>query len=100
MSKPYLVDLPEKEPEAIRRFLNLLPIAQWLFMPLKLNYPFSWCILQAREDRITKYYDSDVDILTGPLSWANPKEFESIYAEEAKDKQNWHPFNIESFNRR
>jgi len=90
----YLVDIPEREIEAVHRLLKMPIIAEQFFWSLGVNPVFSWYLLQIRKDRIVSSLPGDVDILAGKLSWKDPKEFESLVAAEAKDRPNidpsWH----------
>lgn len=66
--KGYLVEIPEREHEAVRRLLELPAIA-WQFLEQHgLNPSFYWCILQVRHSRLVEFFEGDVDILVGRLN--------------------------------
>ncbi len=112
MSSPhprYLVDQPEREREAVRIFVENRGIADKVLVPLgALHAGLPWFILQVRKDRLRSSATGDVDILTGRLHWAEPGEFERLYAEEERlyaelerlcaeklrGKGRWHPSNM------
>jgi hypothetical protein len=114
MSSPYqryLVEQPEREREAVRIFMEN-GIADEVLVPLGgLHSGFAWFILQVRKDRLRSSAIGDIDILAGRLDWAEPGEFERLYAEEEqlcaqRDRQSTeklgrtvrcHPTNVELF---
>lgn len=84
----YLVDIPGKESEAIKRLLKLLPITGGLFKSLGLDSLFSWYLIEVRTDLHLGLLPTDIDILAGRLSWSDPGAFRSILAEEIKSEPN------------
>ena len=84
----YLVDIPGKESEAIKRLLKLLPITGGLFKSLGLDPLFSWYLIEVRTDLHLGLLPTDIDILAGRLSWSDPGAFRSILAEEIKSEPN------------
>ena len=84
----YLVDIPGKESEAIKRLLKLLPITGGLFKSLGLDSLFSWYLIEVRTDLHLGLLPTDIDILAGRLSWSDPGAFRSILAEEIKNEPN------------
>lgn len=95
MQREYLVDIcsQKREHEAIQRFLELPFTSQGFFGSLGLIPSFSWYLLQIRKDRLVclSKDEGDVDILAGRLSWSDSKAFESVLAEEARNKPDFHP---------
>lgn len=83
----YLVDIPQKESEAIRRLLRLMDISGGLFESLGLDTLFSWYLIEVRTDFHLGLLPTDVDILAGRLSWSDAGAFQSILAEEKKARQ-------------
>lgn len=71
MQKGYLVDIPEREQEAIKRLLELPFISEGFFGSLGLSPPFFWCLLKIRKDRFVASLSGDVDILAGRLIGAD-----------------------------
>jgi hypothetical protein len=65
--KGYLVEIPEREREAVRRLLELPGIAWQFFDSHGLNPSLSWCIQRVRHDRLVESFKGDVDILMGRL---------------------------------
>ena len=84
----YLVDIPGKESDAIKRLLKLLPITGGLFKSLGLDSLFSWYLIEVRTDLHLGLLPTDIDILAGRLSWSDPGAFRSILAEEIKNEPN------------
>lgn len=82
----YLVDITEKEPEAIRKFLKLSFIAEGFFGSLGLIPSFSWYLLEIKTDRLVDSMSGEIDILAGRLNWSDPKAIESFQLEEAKSE--------------
>lgn len=87
----YLVDIPGKESEAIKRLLKLLPITGGLFKSLGLDPLFSWYLVEIRTVPHLGMLPTDIDILAGHLNWRDPKAFQSVLAEEVKSNPNTHP---------
>lgn len=88
----YLVDIPEKESEAIKRLLKLLPITtSGLFESFGLNPLFSWYLVEVRTDLHLGLPPTDIDILAGHFNCRDPKAFQSVLAEEVKSNPNTHP---------
>ena len=86
----YLVDLPDREGQAIRRLLKspFLPVG--FVSSLGLDSGFAWYILEMRMDRLSEF-TGDIDLLAGQLRWRDPKAFDSLLAEEAKKAPDAHP---------
>ncbi len=63
----YLVDIPDREHEAILRLFELPFIYQPFFTALGFNSPLAWYLLEIREHHFTDLLASEVDILGGPL---------------------------------
>lgn len=88
MSSPYqryLVEQPERERASVRIFVENRGIADEVLVPLGgLHAGFAWFILQVRKDRLRSSAIGDIDILAGRLDWAEPGEFERLYAEEER----------------
>lgn len=85
----YLVDIPERESEAIKRLLKLLPITTGcLFESLGLDPLFSWYLVEVRTNVHLGLLPTDIYILAGRLSWSDPGAFRSILAEEIKNEPN------------
>ncbi len=87
----YLVEIPEKEHEAIRRLLELMPISGGLFESLGLDPLFSWYLIEVRTDFHLGMLPTDVDILAGRLNWKDTGAFQSSLEEEIKCNPNTHP---------
>ena len=88
----YLVEIPEKEHEAIRRLLELMSISGELFKSLGLDPLFSWYLIEVRtDDWHLGLLPTDVDILAGHLNWRDPKAFQFVLAEEVKSNPNTDP---------
>ena len=90
MLEGYLVDIPDREREGVRRLVSLPQLSQSLFFPLGLNPIFSWYLLEIRHDRLCEFI-GDVDILAGRLTWRDSKALESLIAEEVKAYPDWDP---------
>ena len=58
----YLVDIPGKESEDIKRLLKLLPITGGLFKSLGLDPLFSWYLIEVRTDLHLGLLPTDIDI--------------------------------------
>lgn len=85
----YLVDIPERESEAIKRLLKLLPKTTGnLFESLGLDPLFSWYLVEVRTNVHLGLLPTDIDILAGRLSWSDPGAFRSILAEKRKSEPN------------
>lgn len=80
--------MQEREHEAIRRLLELIPISSRFFESLGLDPLFSWYLIEVRTDLHFGLLPTDVDILAGRLSWNDPGAFQSILAEEIKSEPN------------
>lgn len=93
MSGEHIIDLPgeKREREAIRRLLQVPYLPDRVFVPLGLGGCFSWYLLNIKMERLTSTMHGDVDILAGRLNWSDPKAFESLTLEEAKNNPESHP---------
>lgn len=89
MDQTYLIDIPGRESEAVRRLLPAHRLAE-IFSGSSLHPPFAWYLLELEMNRLCDL-EGDVDILAGDLSWRDPSLFQSIAAEEAKTKPDYHP---------
>src|SRR5947199_1988195 len=74
MEYNYLVEFPEKEPEAIRRFLQT-PLKDEVFHSLGFDPRFFWYLLQLPHRKLVPAFEGDVDIIAGHLEWNNPEKF-------------------------
>ena len=93
MSGEYIIDLPgeKREREAIRKLLQVPCLPDRVFVPLGLVSCFSWYLLNIKMERLTSTMHGDVDILTGRLDWSDPKDFELLTLEEAKNNPEFPP---------
>ncbi|MGH9375884.1 MAG: hypothetical protein ACRD22_05930 [Terriglobia bacterium] len=88
----YLIDQENRERSAVRRLVGNSSNAGRILSPLGLAPEFSWFILELQKSRLRSI--GDVDILAGRLEWADPEEFDRVYAEELNGKDAWHPSNV------
>jgi hypothetical protein len=92
MSEGYLIHIPAREHEAVKRLFVLPPsISGRIFGSLGLVPLFSWYLLQTRKEGLVATLKGDVDILAGRLDWKDTREFESNIAKEAKKNPEAHP---------
>jgi hypothetical protein len=65
-----------------------------MFQALGLFTPLLWYFIEIKKDRLDGS-QGDVDILAGRLKWRDPQEWKTVLANEAKDKEDWHPTQVE-----
>ena len=91
MLEGYLVDLGEREREAVERLVSLPAIGENFFWSLGLASGFSWYLLRIRADRLVVSIAGDVDLLAGRLEWTDPARFQVMVAQEAQAHPEAHP---------
>jgi len=65
----YLVEFPEKEPEAVKRFLQT-PLKDGVFHSLGFDPRFFWRLLQVPHRKLVPAFEGDVDIIAGRFDLA------------------------------
>ena len=91
MLEGYLVDLDDREHEAVERLVSLPSIGEHFLWSLGLASGFSWYLLRTRADRLVESIAGDVDLLAGRLEWSDPARFRAMTILEAQSHPEAHP---------
>ncbi len=87
MAHGYLTEISDREYEACRRLLLVPFLSERLFGSLGLQASFSWFVLRLEKERVVPSSRGDIDILAGPLTWADPGTFLAFLSEERANAQ-------------
>jgi hypothetical protein len=93
----YLVEVPEKEHEAIRCLPELLITLGGIFDSMGIGPEFAWYILELRMDRLCTGLKGDVDILAGSLHCNDVEAFRRKVRDEQTRLPEAHPSWHEKF---
>jgi hypothetical protein len=90
-SSDYIIaqDSQQRESVAIRYLFEIPPVSDYILSPLGLSR-FCWTILELRLEKVLTGVCGEIDIVAGPLSWADQREFECEVAMESARRPDAH----------